>query len=304
MSSSGAPTPVPVSQRRRRPRLSPDEIAERMYAAAREILFQQGITITLEDLSLDDVIASAGVPRSSVYRKWPYKGDFVADLLVNLAGPDWMTSASFDEQTLLAAASVILDRWDEVASPEGRRSVFVELVRTGVNHNFAGLLASGQWYVFYTLCVTARPPTPGLDDESRVKLLAAVHAAAQSYIDVMAGFYQLIGSVLGLRPRAQECTIRHIVAAGAAVVEGLAVNQIVATAYDSIPDRPATWSLSELASGPLPGPVGHPGEWSLAALAYLAILDSMLEPDPQWSYDDRLRTRLVETLESARPRAN
>lgn len=288
-----AGTPVPVSQRRRRPRLSADEMAQRMYEAAREILFQQGITVTLEDLALDDVIARAGVPRSSVYRRWPYKSDFVADLLVDLAGPNWMAHASFDEQTLATVIGVVTDGWDTLATPEGRRAVFVELVRVGVTQNFAALLESSQWYVFYTLCVTARPPTPDVDDENRAKVVTAVHAAAEAYIDVMAKFYEALGGVLGLRPKAPY-TMRHVVTAATAVIEGLAVNELVARA--NVEPDPSAWSLSEVVTGTLTHPDGYPGAWSLPALAYLAILDSMQESDPQWAHDELLRDNFQATL--------
>lgn len=290
--------PVPVSQRRRAPRLSPDELARRMYAAAREILFAQGITVTLEDLSLDDVIALARVPRSSVYRRWPYKGDFVADLLVNLAGPDWMAEASFDQQTLATAAGVLLENWDVLATAEGRRGALVELIRVAVTQNFIDLVKSSQWYVFYTLCVTARPPQPEIDDANRAKVVAAVHAAAQAFIDMMADFYSMVAAVMGLRPR-PPYSMRHVVAAATAAVEGLAVNQLVALANQG--PGPAGWSLSEVVSAPMRHPDGYPGEWSLPALTYLAILDAMQEPDPTWEFRDELRAQLLAAIGASEP---
>ncbi|MGV1003348.1 MAG: hypothetical protein ACOYEV_00995 [Candidatus Nanopelagicales bacterium] len=293
--------PVPISQRRRRPRLSQDQVAERMYVAAREILHAQGITIALDDLALDDVIARAGVPRSSVYRKWPFKADFVADLLANLAGPDWMNEASFDAATLAEAAAVLLSRWPDAATPEGRRALFTETVRIGVQANWGGLVSSGEWYVYYTLCITARPPVPG--DEQHARLVSSVHAASQSFVDTMAGFYQLIGDYLGIRPKAPAFTLRHVVAAGAALIEGMAVNQILAVANAAIaggePDGDSAvpeWTFTQLLTDPLPSPHGSDGSWTLPAIAYLGVLDSMLEMDPDWKYEERHRELFAASL--------
>jgi hypothetical protein len=46
-----------------------------------------GLTVSLEHLSVEDVIREAGVARSAVYRRWPYpyKDLFLSDLANELA---------------------------------------------------------------------------------------------------------------------------------------------------------------------------------------------------------------------------
>lgn len=85
------PEPEPAPERaatglaRRRRRLSDAETAARMLAAGAELVGRTGLTVSLEHLSLEDLIHAAGVARSAVYRRWPYKDLFFADLLRELA---------------------------------------------------------------------------------------------------------------------------------------------------------------------------------------------------------------------------
>src|SRR5689334_2495490 len=89
-----------VARRRRRQRIPAEEIRQRMFDAARRMVYESGVQISLEELSFEEVIQAAGVSRSSAYRIWPYKGDFVQELLCHLAGPQWLGTAAFDQETI------------------------------------------------------------------------------------------------------------------------------------------------------------------------------------------------------------
>ena len=69
--------------RGRRPRLRLPELEERVLRTAQELLIDQGqgLSVGLDHINLEVVIAASGVPRSSAYRRWPTKEDFVLDFL-------------------------------------------------------------------------------------------------------------------------------------------------------------------------------------------------------------------------------
>src|SRR5674476_636519 len=75
----------PTGVARRRQRISDGETEQRMLEAALALVESQGLTVSLDHLSLENVIARADVSRSSAYRRWPYKDLFLADLLVAVA---------------------------------------------------------------------------------------------------------------------------------------------------------------------------------------------------------------------------
>ena len=107
--------------RRRRERLSAETVRQRMIRAGADIVREHGVLISLEEIAMDDVVRRAEVPRSSAYRIWPYKGDFVTDLLMEFAGPNWMGTAAFDEQTLRRRNLIDPIRpGDEQNGPRGR----------------------------------------------------------------------------------------------------------------------------------------------------------------------------------------
>ena len=57
-----------------------------MLDAGRELALEAGAALTIEHLRLEEVIQRARVPRSSVYRLWPYREEYTDDLLCYLAG--------------------------------------------------------------------------------------------------------------------------------------------------------------------------------------------------------------------------
>lgn len=290
----------PVS-RRRQERLKEEQVRDRMFVAARDLLRVQGVRITLEDLGLDDVVYRAGVSRSSVYRIWPYKADFVADLLRSLAGMNWMGNAAFDTQTLILAAETVLGRWDDLAEPETRRALLVDVVTAGVQRNYQALLESDEWYIYIALEVTARGPEQG-GDEHDIALAKLIGEAARGFIDGMSAFYEAIGPVLGLRLRIPGASYRHLAAAGGAVVEGLVLQRMVSNANQGTPDFDSPWSLRELVEGPLVCPESGAGHLDLVSLAFLAILDSLTEPTPDYIFSAETRSQFEAKLKEWRHR--
>ena len=121
-SSSRAPTGLA----RRGRRLSDHETEQRMLQAAVAMVSRTGLTVSLEHISFEDVIRDAGVSRSAVYRRWPYKDLFFSDLVKELAQKATPTIVS-EELDLIKR--VVAERTDWLETPELRHRLVVELLR-------------------------------------------------------------------------------------------------------------------------------------------------------------------------------
>jgi AcrR family transcriptional regulator len=265
---------------RRRRRLAAADVRERMLAAAREIVSKTGVTLRVEDLSLEQVIQHARVPRSSVYRIWPYKEEFLDDLLCHLAGPDWLGGTVFDEQTIETVTEVVTANRHRLTTAAGRRAVLCEAVRLGVLRNLQAVTTSRERQIF-TALVTTLDSIRG--DRTRQRIQAALERTETDLIGRMSEFYRQLCTTLGLRPRRPEYTFPHLAAAGAALVEGFALRARIAQPATENPPSPQ-WTLNGLLGHPLPGPGidGRPTDWHPAAVAFLGLVDTFLEPDPDF----------------------
>jgi AcrR family transcriptional regulator len=286
--------------RRHRSRLTADDVRARMFAAAKEIIRAQGVTISLEEIRLDEVVHRAGVPRSSAYRLWPYKGDFVNDLLMNFAGPDWMGTAAFDPETLLLATDVVLRHWSRLETVDGRRAVILEAVRLAVARNISTIIDSVDWEIYVALVATGRGNS---NDDTRQVLTAQLERAEVSFISLMTDFYAAMSDTLGFGLRDPAISFRHLAVAGSAVVEGLALRKVLVDANaNNGQQMSAEWSLADLLDTPVPGPAieGGVAEWTFAAWAFLGVFDAVTELVSDWEPTDDKRAALEELQRQAR----
>ncbi len=281
--------PVPLTQRRRRPRLAEEELRTAMYRAAQQLVYEMGVTVSLEDLGFEDVIRRAEVPRSSAYRLRPYKGDFVADLLAYLAGPNWLGTAAFDGETLKLSYRTVAENAHRLDRPEGRRAVVQETVRLAVAQNFKAIVESKEWHIYVALVATVRTTR---DDTARTRITAALAASEAEFVRRMSEFYQQMLEVLGLRLRHPTVGPQHLATAGAAIVEGLALRKVLVDSALALPRKDLTEEqrgdvakLQSYIDVAVPGPKldGGTTDWSLAAVAFLGILDAIAEQDPDYT---------------------
>jgi len=280
-------TPASRTGRARAPRLSAEEVRDRMVRQGVEVIRARGLTVGLDEVRMEDLISAAEVPRSSVWRIWPGKWDYLVDVLASAADPDGanLLRPHEDTRTLEIAVGVVHDRPELLATPEGRRTLFVETVRIALEHNYRVHSTSTMWRTYMALLSTV---TAIADDDARMKIANRLQAAERSgFIAVMAEFYEGLSAALGLRLREERYTFEHIALAGSALVEGLAIRNAILEAEEGAGPGPGDPTLDELLHGRLPGPGGS-DQWTTTALAFLGIADTFLEPDPDFVVPDDL----------------
>src|ERR1700723_558031 len=120
---------------------------QRKVDARRHLALEAGAALTIEHLRLEEVIQRARVPRSSVYRLWPYRDEYIDDLLRYLAGAGSLFSdrTVFDPETFSVASRVLTDNRRLLATPEGRAALLREVVRLTAARNYQALSESAPW---------------------------------------------------------------------------------------------------------------------------------------------------------------
>ena len=262
-------------------RVPAEEIRQRMLDAGRELAVEAGAALTVEHLRLEEVIQRARVPRSSVYRLWPYKDDYIDDLMVYLAGPgSWFrSSVAFDPETTDIVRKVVTDNQHLLATLEGRRAVLVEATRLGAGRNYEAFSESQTWRLHMALASTLGSTRTG---DARQKIAAALEECQSKSRESLVALYEHLKGALGLRERDPARTIEHMVLAGGIMIQSCALRNIQTQAATGDPDAA---EVGELLNRPVPGPGldGTPAPWTLAAFCYLALLDAFLELDPKFT---------------------
>jgi AcrR family transcriptional regulator len=262
-------------------RVPADEVRRRMLDAGRAIALEAGVGLTVDHLRLEEVIARAEVPRSSVYRLWAYKDHYLDDLLIYLAGPgSFFTNGEvFDPETSAILKAVIVGHWHLAATLPGRRAIVCETVRQAAARNYRALSESPYWRMHNALIATVGS-TPAGDARDKIAV-ALEHAQFQSRVSVL-GLFGYLSAALGLRCRDPGRSIAHLVLAGGTLIQSLAIRHVLAQA--ALPHAGEAADTDRLLNSPVPGPGidGEPADWTLAAFGYLAIMDAFTELDPDF----------------------
>jgi AcrR family transcriptional regulator len=262
-------------------RVPAEEVRQRMLDAGRDLALEAGAALTIEHLRLEEVIQRARVPRSSVYRLWPYKEDFTDDLLCYLAGPgsSFMGREVFDPQTFAIVEATVREHRHLLGTPEGRWMVLREATRLGAFRNYRAFAESRPWRLHMALLATLGSSRTGA---ARHRIAAALEDSQTRSRRSLLGLYQYVMSTLGLRLRDPARTAEHLVLAGGLLIQSFGLRDIQVQAALGEPDADA---VNGLLNTPVPGPGidGGPAPWSLAAFAYMALLEAFLEPDPDWT---------------------
>jgi AcrR family transcriptional regulator len=227
-----------------------------------------GVTASLYHVNMEELIRRVGVPRSSVFAAFGGKEELITELMIQLLHPDPDRPSGYSPSTTAAAREVIaqygdrLRRPDGTRNPEGEYAVMREAVRVVLRHNADAMMDSTDWQTYMALSASVL----SLPEGRRERVRQALRDSEEQFVDAMVEFYSSALGLLGRRLR-RGIEWSHLVTAGAGIVEGVVSRRrIGAPVVDEI----------ILA----PGIDGEPVEWTLVALAYLAIIEGLTEPIP------------------------
>jgi AcrR family transcriptional regulator len=271
-------------------RVPAEEVRQRMLDAGRELALEAGAALTIEHLRLEEVIQRARVPRSSVYRMWAYREEYIDDLLCYLAG----MGSWFSERPVLDAGSftdvkqILSENARLLGTLAGRRALLCEVTRVTVTRNYTALTESTPWRLHMALVATLGSTRSG---EARNRIAAALEDSQRRSREwLVAVLGELVG-VLGLRLRDPARTLDHVALAGGLLVQSMALRNVQVQAAAGAPGGPGmagasdTAMVNSLLNDPIPGPGlhGQPADWTLAAFAYLGVVDAFMELDPDFT---------------------
>lgn len=263
-------------------RVPAEAVRQRMLDAGRELALEAGAALTIERLRLEEVIQRARVPRSSVYRIWPYREDYIDDLLCYLAGAgSWFRDRTvLDPETFEIATAIIVDNSQLLAAPEGRRALVREVLRLTTAGNYRTLSESAPWRLHMALAATLGSTRT---DEARQQIAAALEDSQRRSRDSLVTVFEILAKALGLRLRDPAWSASHMQLAGGLLVQSLALRNLQAQAALGTDSADATL-VDTLLNTPLPGPGlnGEPAMWTLAAFAYLGLFEAFVELDPDF----------------------
>jgi AcrR family transcriptional regulator len=251
-----------------------------MLATAVRLITERGMSVSLEHLSLEEIIHAAGVARTSVYRRWPYKDLFFSDLLIELAKATALGTGYGAVPALLADhIAGMLPRPHGVDPEQDRHEIAVELLRVATQADFDAVYSSRQWRTFIALHATHL----GLPDgELRHEVGRALAESERRFTASRAAVFRQFAPLVGYRLLGDALDPEHAYAL-LAVAGGSAMTGLVVKALAD-PDLATERRLLA------PFGTTRQAEWSTPALVLVGIIMSYFEPDPEfpWS-DDHLR---------------
>lgn len=256
-------------ERARQGRMTSEQIRRRMIDAALATTGTRGMTLGFPGLQMDDVIAAAGVSKSSVYRLWKSRDAFIGELL-NEAAATFADQLS-DDRALRTAIELVASRPDLHCTEDGRRRLLLELIRVVLEQNYYSTIDSAAWQSFLA---TSAALLADDGSESLRKVAETLRRGSERFVEAMAAFHESMARLLGFKLRdnfAGGFTLYTVL--GSAIVEGLAVRHL---------SNPAVTDNFYL--GP-PTLTQEPTEWAPSAIGFLAIYDAFIVPDPDFDPD-------------------
>jgi AcrR family transcriptional regulator len=272
-------TERPTGLARRGRRLSDRETEQRMLRTAVAMVRRDGLTVSLDSISLEDVIRDADVSRSAVYRRWPYKDLFISDLVKELA-KNATPEIVKDELELIRR--IVTEHQDRLGTPELRRALIVELLRQLALFDFETMYRSAGWRTYIALHATVMSLTEGtLRDQVRDALAESerIHnarvAQAWRHMTALLGYRLRPGSGVTFETLATMlgATLRGLIVMALSAPEVVGY-RVQARPFDADAER----------------------EWSLPALGLGGIAEAFLEPDPEAEWDDARLAGIHEAL--------
>ncbi len=282
----------PSGAARRRKRIPDEETERRVLDAAVRAVSELGLTVSLEHLSFEEIIRDADVSRSSVYRRWPYKDLFFADLLLELARSTDLYDES--DHPLVDALATIEERRDDLRTDAGRRALVVDLLHRSLEQDLESVYASPRWRTYIALNATFA----GLPDgDLRARVGDALKATERRFTAQRAALLARVIPLLGYRlvaPLEDPDGYELLAYAVGSTYTGLIIRAL------SDPDL-----LTHKRPLQPPG-APHPDDWSTAALIATTTFLAFIEPDPTSTWTDNHITETLAALKelATPPRAD
>ncbi len=261
-------SPAATGLARRGRRLSDQETERRMLAAARSLLADSGLTVSLDHISFEDLIRSADVSRSTVYRRWPYKDLFFSDLVKDLART---ATPSLLAEEMALIRQIVADHATWLEAPDQRHSLVIELFRQLSVLDFEALRGSAEWRTYIALHATYLSLA---DDELRSQIQASLAQSEREHIARVAAAWDLLAGLLGYRIRPETgSTFEDLAALLDAAMRGLVI------AAMTVPEGGGRRTRAR------PFGAADEADWSLPALGLAGLASAFLEPDPNVQWD-------------------
>lgn len=250
-----------------------------MLQAAVATLGRSGLTVSLDHVSLEELIREAGVSRSAVYRRWPYKDLFLRDVVIELAKN---AAPGIAEEEVRLLRRVVAEREAWLDASELRTGLVAELIRQLVLLDFEVLYRSAAWRTYLALNATFLSISDG---EAREQVGAALAEAERSHIASVATAWKMMAGLLGFRLRPTvEASFETLATMLDAALRGLVLAALSDPSIVSRRVRARPFGALEEA------------DWSLPALSGANIAWGLLEPDPAVVWDEQRIATVRETL--------
>ena len=272
---------APTGLARRGRRLSDRETEQRMLQTAMAMVHRTGLTVSLDHISLEEVIREADVSRSAVSRRWPYKDLFFSDLVKELARS--ATPTIVDEEYALIRR-IVTEHSDWLDTPQRRHGLVIELIRQLALFDFETLHGSAQWRTYLALHATFLSLADG---QLRDQVGEALAQSERDHRARVAKAWEFLTELFGYRLRPElGASFETLAALLDAAMRGLVIQAL---------SEPALLAQRAKAS---PFGAASEDEWSLAALGAASIAMALLEPDSAIEWDGERLARLRQDLSS------
>ncbi|QXF84486.1 TetR/AcrR family transcriptional regulator (plasmid) [Rhodococcus pyridinivorans] len=282
------------SKIKRKPRTDPAEVRRKTLVAAERMVLSDGLMVSMDHISLEEIIAKAQVPRSAVHRMWPYKEDFFADLLVQLAKRTEASPSVFDPQTLRVAVDTLRENLHRLPTVEGRLSTLVEICRRGSMRNFEANLSRRSWHSYLVLSTAGM----SFDDEVCSVVQSTLAVSERNYIEGMALFYESIFPILGRRIRSPfrgssrgHAGYMYLAEVCSSAIQG----QVLRAALMGEDVQTDLKALTEEAD---PFNTGDRQPWNGPSLTFTSTVLAMTEPELDFAYDRFVCLQKIEEIEN------
>jgi AcrR family transcriptional regulator len=258
-----------------------------MLRTAVAMVRRDGLTVSLDSISLEDVIRDADVSRSAVYRRWPYKDLFISDLVKELAKN---ATPEIVDGELELMRRILADHQDRLGTPELRHGLMVELFRQLALFDFETMYSSPGWRTYLALHATFLSLADGT---LRDQVQAALAESERVQNTRVARAWRELTAIFGYRLKpGSGVTFETLATLLSATLNGLIIKALSTpgVAGHRVPACPFGAVTEQ--------------EWSMPALGLGGVAAAFLEPDPEIEWDERRLTRIHEALRTWAPPDN